>query len=202
LQNAFAQKGGGGGRIGSRIPWIFLIFLGSSCGDKINDAVCDNDGCLFSNAEWERVSSLEGLGPPPADPSNAFIGNTVAIALGHRFYFDTEFSGASTWVDTLGRTTSSARSVKGTAMGISCASCHNPSHAGVDTASSPGHVSVGAGWYDVNSQPTVNSAYYRLQYWNGRTDSLWAQAAQVMESGVSMNGNRLAVADGCCEVPG
>ncbi len=194
MHNAFAQKWAVGGRIRSRFPWIFIVLIVSACGDKVDDAVCDNDGCFFSDAEWDRVSSLAGLGPPPTDPSNALIGNAVAISLGHRFYFETEFSGTATWVDTLGRTTASARSEKGTAMGISCASCHNPSHAGADTSSSPGHVSIGAGWYDVNSQPTVNSAYYRLQYWNGRTDSLWAQAAQVMESGVSMNGNRLSVA--------
>jgi cytochrome c peroxidase len=52
-------------------------------------------------------------------------------------------------------------------------------------------VSVGAGWYDVNGQQTLNAAYYPLLYWNGRTDSVWAQAVQVSESGVSMNGTRL-----------
>ena len=37
----------------------------------------------------------------------------------------------------------------------------------------------------------MNAAFYDLLYWNGRSDSLWSQAAAVSESGVSMNGNRL-----------
>ena len=62
---------------------------------------------------------------------------------------------------------------------------------GSDFTSAPNTVSIGAGWYDVNSEQTVNAAYYPLLYWNGRTDSLWSQAAQVSESPVSMNGTRL-----------
>src|SRR5207237_3872550 len=42
----------------------------------------------------------------------------------------------------------------------------------------------------VNSQQTLNAARFSALYWNGRTDALWAQAAQVMESPVSMNGYR------------
>ena len=76
-------------------------------------------------------------------------------------------------------------------INISCATCHDPKRAGSDFTSAPNTVSIGAGWYDVNSEQTVNAAYYPLLYWNGRTDSLWAQAAQVSESGVSMNGTRL-----------
>ena len=39
----------------------------------------------------------------------------------------------------------------------------------------------------------MNAAFYPLLYWNGRSDSLWSQAAAVSESGVSMNGTRLTL---------
>ena len=123
----------------------------------------------------------------------AGTGNEAAIQLGWRLYFDRDMSGAASWVDTLDRPTLSARAPLGTRVLVACATCHDPAHAGTDITSVPGHVSVGAGWYDVNSMQTVNAAYYKLLYWNGRSDSLWGQAAAVMESAVSMNGNRLAI---------
>ncbi|HYV44665.1 MAG TPA: cytochrome-c peroxidase, partial [Myxococcaceae bacterium] len=150
------------------------------------DNLCETPGCLFTRAEWERVSSLSNLPEqPPQDTSNKYQANAAARALGQKFYFDARFSGNVTMVDTLRRPVPYARS------NISCATCHNPTRAGTDATSNPGHVSVGAGWYDVNSQPTVNAAYYESIYWNGRNDSLWAQIVAVNESFVSMNSTRL-----------
>jgi cytochrome c peroxidase len=65
---------------------------------------------------------------------------------------------------------------------------------GIDVTSTPGNVSSGAGWTDVNALSTVNSAYSHLVFWNGRADSLWALAVAVAESGTTMNGNRLHTA--------
>lgn len=172
---------------------VFCAFVGSGCG-SLDDLACETEGCLFTRDEWAQAQSLAGLGSPRLDASNRFTGNEAAIQLGWQFYFEPNFSGAALWVDTVGRPTTSARAPLGVKMGISCASCHNPQHAGADTSSSPGHVSVGAGWYDVNGQQSVNAAYYDLLYWNGRSDSLWSQSFAVIESAVSMNGNRLAIA--------
>ena len=94
-------------------------------------------------------------------------------------------------LDALGQAVPYARAATGQPINVSCATCHDPKRAGADFTSAPNTVSIGAGWYDVNSEQTVNAAYYPLLYWNGRTDSLWAQAAQVSESRVSMNGTRL-----------
>jgi cytochrome c peroxidase len=166
----------------------------AGCGQAANDLFCaSGGGCFFTDDEWSQIEKLSPLPDPPPDPSNSLIGNEAAIQLGWKLYFDCGLSGNATWVDMLGRTTSSARAAPGKPTGLSCASCHNPAHAGTDTSSSPGNVSVGAGWYDVNGQQTVNAAYYKLIYWNGRADSLWAQAAGVIESPVSMNSSRLAV---------
>ncbi|HEY0709577.1 MAG TPA: cytochrome c peroxidase [Polyangia bacterium] len=176
--------------------WAFAALLAASAtvGCAETDAFCGSGGCFFTAEEWARLEGLAGLAAPPPDPSNRFVGNPAAVALGHELYFDTELSGAASWVDMLDRPTSSARAPRDMPARISCATCHDPAHAGADKTSVPGHVSVGAGWYDVNGQQSVNAAYYQLLYWNGRADSLWAQAAAVMESSVSMNGNRVAIA--------
>jgi cytochrome c peroxidase len=157
------------------------------------DSLCETPGCLFTRAEWDNIQELAELPEqPPLDPSNKYDGNAAAQALGQKFYFDARFSGGATLVDTLMRPVPYARAAPaGTAINISCATCHNPARAGTDVTSNPGYVSVGAGWYDVNSQPTVNAAYYDAIYWNGRNDSLWAQIIAVNESFVSMNSTRL-----------
>ena len=77
-------------------------------------------------------------------------------------------------MDAIKRASPPARAPKGQPLGISCATCHDLARAGVDTTSVPGHVSVGAGWTDVNALPVVNSAYRPVVFWNGRADSLWA----------------------------
>src|SRR3954469_17255120 len=165
----------------------------AGCGPIWDGLSCETPGCLFTKVEWARVTALSDLPEhPPADPSNKHEGSAAAQALGQKLYFDPRFSGGATLVDTLRRPVPYARaSPAGAAINISCATCHNPARAGTDVTSSPGHVSVGAGWYDVNSQPTVNAAYYEAIYWNGRNDSLWAQIIAVNESFVSMNSTRL-----------
>ena len=114
-----------------------------------------------------------------------------AAALGQEFYFDPRFSGNATLVDSIGQAVPvRARRDRAADRASPAPTCHDPRRAGSDFTSAPNTVSIGAGWYDVNGQQTVNAAFYPLLYWNGRTDSLWAQAAAVSESGVSMNGDR------------
>jgi cytochrome c peroxidase len=169
-----------------------LILTGSACNKLVDGVFCADDSCEWSKDEWERVAKLSPLGEPPEDPSNKYNGDRRATVLGWKLYFDADLSGVATLQDMLGRTVPSARAPLGMPTRISCATCHNPAHGGGEV-NAPGNVSVGAGWYDVNGQQTLNAAHYKLLYWNGRSDSLWGQAAAVMESGVSMNGNRLDI---------
>lgn len=170
------------------------IALGAACGAETDRLACATAGCEFSRDEWDEIASLAELPTrPPDDPSNKYVGSRAAEALGQKFFYDARFSGPSTQVDALRRPVAYARSPRGQPSNLSCASCHDYRRAGVDTTSAPGHVSIGAGWSDTNALPTFNAAYYRIVYWNGRADSLWAQAVASNE-GPNMNGNRLRTA--------
>ena len=153
---------------------------------------CAGTGCAWSSDDWARAASLANLpAAAPPDPSNHYCDDPRAAELGRQFYFDARFSGPATLVDSIGRPVAAARAAKGQPTNLSCASCHDPAHAGTDDTSMPNTLSIGAGIYDVNGQQTANAAFYPLLYWNGRSDSLWSQAMAVNESGFSMNGTRL-----------
>jgi cytochrome c peroxidase len=151
--------------------------------------------CGWSDTDLSRVAALANLpSTPPADDSNAYATDPGAIALGKMFYFDTRFSGPSTWLDGLNRTMPFGRTAIGQSAGVACVSCHDHGHGSVDPASTPGDVSMGAGWTYANSLPTFDSAFYSLHLWNGRIDSLWAQAVADNENPLTTNGNRLKTA--------
>lgn len=177
----------------SKIKWVAVLLVAASGCGVPDQIFCDVPGCDFDQAAWARLKSLAGLGAAPADPSNKYALLPEAATLGQKLYFDERFSGDVTMLDSLRRPVPYARAPKGQPAGISCATCHDPRRAGADFTSNPNRVSIGAGWYDVNSQQTVNAAHYRIIYWNGRNDSLWSQIVAVSESFVSMGSNRLKI---------
>jgi len=174
-------------------PWLLVLAL-TSCGNLADDLFCESEGCDWKAGEWARVAALANPGPPPPDPSNEYLGDSAAELLGQAFFFDKAFSGVPTEVDAINRPSPPARTPQCQPLAISCASCHDLARAGVDTTSVPGHVSVGAGWTDVNALAVVNSAYRPVVFWNGRADSLWALNVVVAESPTTLNGNRLRTA--------
>lgn len=172
---------------------IFAAWTGG-CGSIAEDLLCDSSsGCQWTDETWKQLAALGGLDSPPPDSSNKYAQNPAAATLGQKFFFDTRFSGTATLIDALRRPVPYARAAKGQQLALSCASCHDGARGGIDTTSIPGHVSIGAGWFDVNAQTTLNAAFYELAFWNGRADSLWAQALAATEGPVSMNCTRLQV---------
>jgi cytochrome c peroxidase len=187
------------------------VVLASGC-NKVWSHRCADSECLFSPDEWKLVQTLADVSskPPPADPSNRYLpidawqtaldeGVSLdqlppVVKLGRRLYHDPRLSGDGLDPkDSMGRVAGAARPPGPCSplLGISCATCHDPVAYGSDVTSVPPNVSNGAGWYDVNTQQTLNVArFHPFFYWNGRTTTLWAQAAQVMESAVSMKGHR------------
>jgi len=193
------QSGNGLVGIGQVLPAlvVFVLTAGgiAGCGRYLDDQLCGAGGCAWPDGEWARASALAGLPTtPPEDRSNKHVGDPAAEVLGHKWFFDARFSGAVTLLDQLRRPVPYARAPKGQPSGTSCATCHDLMNGSIDDTSVPGNVSVGTGWFDVNAQPILNAAFYTLSFWNGRADSLWAQALAAAEGGVSMNGNRLHIA--------
>ncbi|MEO5770029.1 MAG: cytochrome c peroxidase [Polyangia bacterium] len=200
------------------VATVAALAVLAGCGKWADDLACGDQGCGWTSDEWTRIRGLAFIcsdeqrsagapcgTPVPPDLSNRYLpiadwntgalkpdpGVDPVVALGRRLYFEPLLSGSATLTDTLGRHTPWARAPVGEPTKLSCSSCHDPARYGGDFTSVPRTVSIGAGWYDVNGQQTLNVARFPLLYWNGRADTLWAQAAQVMESPVSMNGHRM-----------
>jgi cytochrome c peroxidase len=163
------------------------------CGSAADKLFCDNGNCGWSATDSGRIAALADLPETaPPDPSNRYVGNAAAEQLGRKLFFDPRFSGNSTGNDALQRPMPYARAPRGQPLNMSCATCHNFARGGADPASVPGDVSLGASWTDTNSPGILNAAFQTLFLWNGRSDSLWAQATATIET--AMGSNRLRAA--------
>ena len=109
--------------------------------------------------------SLTRLPPLPADPSNAVERLPAAVDLGRRLFSDARFSSNGA---------------------VSCASCHDPQQQFQDGLP----VGRGVGTGSRRSMPIVGAGYSTWLFWDGRKDSLWAQALGPLEDAVEHGGNR------------
>ncbi len=101
--------------------------------------------------------------PPVAHPANN-PPTAEKIELGKQLYFDPRLSVDNT---------------------ISCASCHDPEKGwsnGADVATGVGGQKGGR-----NSPTVINSAYYKLQFWDGRARTLEDQALGPIQNPIEMN---------------
>jgi cytochrome c peroxidase len=99
---------------------------------------------------------LGGLGPVPDDPSNRAADDPLAVALGQSLFFDPRLS----------RTEA-----------VSCATCHRPERYFTDGLAR----ARAAGEGPRNTPTVVGAAYSPWLFWDGRKDSLWAQALVPLE---------------------
>jgi cytochrome c peroxidase len=104
-----------------------------------------------------RSLSLSALGPLPRDPSNAVADDPRAAALGRRLFSDRRLSAN-------GR--------------ISCASCHDPKRDFQDGR----RVGKGLALTSRRTMSLVGVGYAQWLFWDGRKDSLWAQALAPLEN--------------------
>jgi cytochrome c peroxidase len=123
----------------------------------------------FDDAERKTIisMSLDHLGDAPADPSNRFADNRVAAAFGATLFFEPRLSGD-------GRT--------------SCATCHQQDRQFQDGRP----LGRAAGLTDRRTMPLAGASYSPWQFWDGRADSLWAQALSPLEDVREHAGNRTA----------
>ena len=174
---------------------LALALLLTGCGGS-GEAAEDGGSAPsgFSGDEWRALSSLKyDDGPPPADPSNRVADDPAARAFGQRLFFDPAFSGVLLEGDNDG--TSATLGQRGEFGKVSCAGCHVPEDAFVDTRSPHRQVSLAAQWTLRKTPTLLEVAFAPLYNWDGRRDTLWNQALGVMESNREFNSGRLFVAE-------
>ena len=126
------------------------------------------DGTFFKN-QWDMLHDMTLPGAPPADPTNAKADDPPAAALGKKLYGESALSPSGS---------------------ISCATCHDPQKQFNDGLP----VSEGIRKVDRNAPALALAAHSRWQFWDGRADSLWAQALGPFENDKEFGSSRLFVA--------
>ena len=112
---------------------------------------------LFTPAENAKILSLSPLGETPNDETNAVVGDPRATHFGQFLFFDERLSANGK---------------------VSCASCHRPDHG----FSTPDRLGQGLSHTPRHPPSLLNVAYHRWFDWDGKADSLWAQAVRPLES--------------------
>lgn len=111
---------------------------------------------------------LDALAPPPPDPSNRVADDPRAVALGRSLFSDRRLSAN-------GR--------------VSCAGCHIQDHGFTDGLAVGHGVKSGSR----RTMPIAAAVYSPWQFWDGRADSLWAQALGPVENPVEHGFTRTQV---------
>lgn len=150
---------------------IWLILVATVVLSAIASHIWPPPGDEWTDAEvavleslW--IGSLPGL---PPDPTNAVADDPRAAAFGHELFFTTSLSPSGA---------------------IACATCHRPELRFTDGM----RKGRGVGESNRNTRSVVGSAYSPWQYWDGRRDSLWAQALSPLEDPAEHGGSREQVA--------
>jgi cytochrome c peroxidase len=122
-------------------------------------------GWTSAQLEELRSMSLSALEPLPSDPTNRVADDPRAAALGKRLFFDTRLSSNGN---------------------VACGTCHQPERGFQDGTA----LATGVGTTARRSMPIAGMARAPFLFWDGRKDSLWAQALGPLESSVEHGGTR------------
>jgi cytochrome c peroxidase len=125
----------------------------------------------FSEDEKAVIASLSlaKLPPLPPDPTNRVADSPAAAALGATLFFDHRLSGKDE---------------------VACSTCHKIDRQFQDDLPR----AVAAGHNNRRTMPLAGVAWNPWFFWDGRRDSLWAQAITPLEDPVEHAGNRTAYA--------
>lgn len=127
------------------------------------------DGWTPAQMDELRSLSLAALEPLAADPTNRVADDPRAAALGERLFSDVRLSSDGK---------------------VSCATCHQQERGFQDSAA----LAKGVGTTTRRTMPIAGTARAPFLFWDGRKDSLWAQALGPLESGVEHGGTRVQYA--------
>ena len=115
--------------------------------------------------------SLSPPGLPPPDPSNRVANNTDAARLGQRLFFDTALSANGK---------------------VACATCHVPGKHFSDGRP----LAQGIGATGRHAPTLLGAAWAPFLFWDGRKDSLWAQALGPLEAPAEHGLSRMGLLHG------
>lgn len=151
------------------------LALGAAVGLVVAGAVAgyfylNNNGLTEAELETARTLSLTTLPVLPADPSNAVADNPAAIRLGKALFSEVGLSSNGE---------------------VACVTCHLEERQFQDDLP----LSKGVGTTDRRAMPLRGVGYALWLFWDGRKDSLWAQAIGPLESAVEHGFTRSQVAD-------
>jgi cytochrome c peroxidase len=124
---------------------------------------------LFTRDQWALIEGMRWSSSLPPDPTNRVADDPKAAAFGKTLFSDATLSFG----------------------GRSCAGCHNPDRLftnGKDVAAE------GAGPGSRNVPTILAASHARWLLWDGRVDSLWAQATMPIEDPEEMGSSRLYLA--------
>lgn len=131
------------------------------------DTVAIDDAMLDSRTR-EKALRLALPQKVPPDPTNEVADDPQAVELGRMLFRDRKLSGDGT---------------------MSCATCHPPEGFFTDGKVRP----RGPARFPRDTPTLWNAGWQRWFGWDGRSDSLWMQALEPIESPAEMNGDRLEV---------
>ena len=149
-----------------RLLWPLLLVLSGCLSEP---AVPTAVGDMTKSDIDALLLRSSPLPPRPMDPTNRWANDPRAVAFGRTLFYDTRLSPSGT---------------------INCATCHDPDKSFADGRK----LAVGMGLANRHTPTLWNVAWQRWYFWDGRTDSLWAQAIQPIENPVEMGSDRTFVA--------
>ena len=130
--------------------------------------VRSHHGVELTPETWGRIRQMAEVPPLRENTTNRMAENIDAARLGQHLFFEPRLSFDGN---------------------VSCATCHDPALAFTDGL----RVAQGIGENARNTPTVLNAAHHRWLTWDGRSDSLWAQALEPMENDLEMAGDRLSI---------
>ena len=149
-----------------------LLALAPSCAPEVDSGDPwwrDAPPPPFTAEEVEKILTFSPLEPPPADSTNRVADDETAARVGQAVFFDERFSRHGDFA---------------------CATCHVPEKGFADGRA----LAEGREQLARHTPSLLNVAYNRWFFWDGRADSLWAQALEPLENPLEHGGSRLQYA--------
>ena len=146
-----------------------LAVVFQACEQSTTPSPAEEGRVQLDEKTMRRILRSSPLPDMPADPTNRVADDPRAAQLGQSLFFDERLSGTGTF---------------------SCATCHDPAQQFTDGLPIAKAIAEGTR----HTPSLLNVGHHRWITWDGRSDSLWAQALRPIEHPDEMGGDRLAVA--------